>query len=159
MSAAFLRGGVAASFVQALANVPFDMCSDAAIHIALWHPGVKQAAPLRRQNRQGVDRNQQKSTIIARKSPKSRQEIDKSHQLSTEVKHSFNRNRSAVQGMPGDHRRKTHVLEHKGLWRRCAMLLQASSYFSEGRMWRLLLQMWHKCATADSSTLLGSSTV
>jgi len=39
----------------------------------------------------------------------------------------------------------------------CAMLrvfLQASSSLSEGGMWRLLADKWHKCATASSSTFL-----
>jgi len=86
-------------------NVPFDMCSDAAIHIALWHFGVKQETPLRRQKSTRVDRNQQKSTKVAQKSTK----VGRNRQKSSVVnrsQHSFNRNRSAVQGMQADHRRK-----------------------------------------------------
>src|SRR5882724_1661330 len=127
------------------------MCSDAAIHIALWHPGVKQAAPLRRQKSTGVDRNQQKSTISPENHPKSA-EIDKSHQLSTEVS-----TLSTGIGAPCKECRgssaKTHVLEHKGLWRRCACFSRQVLISQREGMWRLLLQMWHKCATADSSTL------
>ena len=81
------------------------MRSDAAIHIAPWHRDVKQEAPLRRQKSPRVDRNQQKSTNIARKSTK----VGRNRQKSSVVnrsQHFFNGNRSAVQGMLGDHRRK-----------------------------------------------------
>jgi hypothetical protein len=81
------------------------MYSDAAIHIALSYPSVKQAAPQRRQKSARVDRNQQKSATVAQKSTK----VGKHRQKSSVVnrsQHSFNRNRSAVQGMLGDHRRK-----------------------------------------------------
>ena len=94
-------------------NVPFDVCSDAAIHIALWHRGVKQEAPLRRQKSTRVDRTQQKSTRVARKSTK----VGRNRQKSSVVnrsQHSFNRNRSAVQGMLGDHRRKHTYWNIKG---------------------------------------------
>jgi len=89
------------------------MHSDAAIHIALWHRGVKQEAPLRRQKSTRVDRTQQKSTRVARKSTK----VGRNRQKSSVVnrsQHSFNRNRSAVQGMPGDHRRKHTYWNIKG---------------------------------------------
>ncbi len=64
-----------------------------------------------------------------------------------------------MQEMLGDHRRKHHVLEHKGLWRRCARFYRQVLTFQREGMWRLLLKKWHKCATADSSAFLGSSTV
>jgi hypothetical protein len=89
------------------------MRSDATIHIALWNCGVKQKAPLRRQKSTRVDRNQQKSTNIARKSST----VGRNRQKSSVVnrsQHSFNRNRSAVQGMPGDHRRKYTYWNIKG---------------------------------------------
>src|SRR5258708_33309209 len=98
-----------------------------------------------------VDRNQQKSTNIARKSTK----VGRNRQKSSVVnrsQHFFNGNRSAVQGMLGNHRRKTHVLEHKGLWRRCSYFYRQVLIFQKEEMWRLLHQMWHKCAIADSST-------
>ena len=89
------------------------MYSHAAIHIALWHPGVKQEAPVRRQKSTIVDRNQQKSTNIAQKSTK----VGRDRQESSVVnrsQHSFNGNRSAVQGMLGDHRRKHTYWNIKG---------------------------------------------
>src|SRR6266849_4269772 len=110
------------------------MRSDAAIHIALWHPGVKQKAPLRRQKSTRVDRNQQKSTNIARKSTK----VGRNRQKSSVVnrsQHSFNGNRSAVHGMLGDHRRKHTVLEHKGLWRRCACFYRQVLILQREGMW------------------------
>ena len=94
-------------------TVPIDMRSDAAIHIALWHCGVKQKAPRRWQKSPRVDRNQQKSTNIARKSTK----VGRNRQESSVVnrsQHSFNGNRSAVQGMLGDHRRKHTYWNIKG---------------------------------------------
>src|SRR5229473_2157399 len=89
------------------------MRSDATIHIALWHCGVKQEAPLRRQKSTRVDRTQQKSTNISRKSAK----VGRNRQKSSVVnrsQHSFNRNRSAMQGMLGDHRRKHTYWKIKG---------------------------------------------
>src|SRR5713101_5520420 len=71
----------------------------------------------------------------------------------------FNSSRSSVHGMQADYQRPTHVLEHKGLWRRCACFYRQVLIFQREGMWRLLLQMWHKCATASSSTFLDSSTV
>src|SRR5713226_9848020 len=134
------------------------MRSDAAIHIALWHCGVKQKAPRRRQKSTRVDRNQQNSTNIARKSTK----VGGNRQKSSVVnrsQHFFNGNRSAVQGNARGSSAKTHVLEHKGLWRRCAYFYRQVLIFQKEGMWRLLHQMWHKCAIADSSTFLDSSTV
>ena len=49
--------------------------------------------------------------------------------------------------MQEDYRRPTHVLEHKGLWRRCARFYRQVLIFQTEGMWRLLLQMWHKCGT------------
>ena len=89
------------------------MCSDAAIHIALWHRAVKQEPTLRRQKSPRVDRNQQKSINIARKSTK----VGRNHQKSSVVnrsQHSFNTNRSAVQIMQADHRRKHTYWNIKG---------------------------------------------
>src|SRR6267143_1955471 len=93
-----------------------------------------------------------------RKSPK----VDNSRQNSTGNRQKstfFNSSRSSVHGMQADYQRPTHVLEHKGLWRRCACFYRQVLIFQREGMWRLLLQMWHKCATADSSTFLDSSTV
>jgi hypothetical protein len=89
------------------------MCSDAAIHIALWHCGVKQEAPLRRQKSTRANRNQQKSTNIARKSTK----VGRNRQKSSVVnrsQHSFIGNRSAVQRMQADHRREHTYWNIKG---------------------------------------------
>ena len=97
--------------------MPFDICSDAAIHIALRHHGVKQ------ERLRCVGRNRQESAEINRSrqiSPENRPksaEIDKSHQLSTEVN-----TLSTGIGAPcsdcsriiGENTRiaRTHVLEH-----------------------------------------------
>jgi hypothetical protein len=89
------------------------MRSDAAIHIALWHPGVKQETPLRRQKSTRVDRNRWKSTNIARKSTKVGRNLQKSSVVNRS-QHSFNGNRSAVQGMLGDHQRKHTYWNIKG---------------------------------------------
>src|SRR6266436_3470119 len=53
-----------------------------------------------------IDKSRQKSTEVAKKRPKSA-EINKSQ-------HSFNRNRSTVQGMQADHRRKHTYWNIKG---------------------------------------------
>lgn len=45
---------------------------------------------------------------------------------------------------------RTHVLEHKGLWRRCACFYRQVLLFQKEGMWRLLRDTWHKCATACS---------
>src|SRR5229473_1745886 len=60
--------------------------------------------------------------------------------------------------MQADYRRPTQVLEHKGLWRRCACFYRQVLIFQQEGMWRLLLSMWHKCATAFCSTFLNTST-
>ena len=89
------------------------MCFDAAIHIALWHCAVKQEPPFCRQKATRVDRNQRKSTKVARKSTK----VGRNYQKSSVVnrsQHSFNTNRSAVQRMQADHRRKHMYWNIKG---------------------------------------------
>ena len=50
--------------------------------------------------------------------------------------------------MQAGHRQKTQVLEHKGLWRRVAYFYRQVLICQRGGMWRLLLEMCHKCATA-----------
>jgi hypothetical protein len=64
-----------------------------------------------------------------------------------------------VHGMQADYQGRTHVLEHKGLWRRCACFYRQVLLFQKEGMWRLLLVMWHKCATARFSTFLDSARV
>ena len=64
-----------------------------------------------------------------------------------------------MHGIQADYQRPTHVLEHKGLWRRCACFYRQVLIFQKEEMWRLLLDMWHKCATACSSTFPDTSTV
>jgi hypothetical protein len=59
-----------------------------------------------------------------------------------------------VHEMQTGHRRKTQVLEHKGLWRRCACFYRQVLIFQNEGMWRLLQAMWHKSATAFWSTFL-----
>ena len=49
--------------------------------------------------------------------------------------------------MQADHQGKTQVLEHKGLWRRCVVFLQAKFLFLDGRDVATFVRMWHKCAT------------
>src|SRR6266851_3306078 len=109
-----------------------------------------------------IDKSRQKSTEVRQISPEQSTKVGRNRQKSSVVnrsQHSFNGNRSAVQGMLGDHRRKHTYWEHKGLWRRCACFYRQVLIFQREAMWRLLLQMWHKCATAGSSTFLDSSTV
>jgi hypothetical protein len=50
-----------------------------------------------------------------------------------------------------DYQRATQVLEHKGLWRRCACFYGQLPIFQREGMWPLLTAMWHKCATPVSS--------
>ena len=64
-----------------------------------------------------------------------------------------------MHGMEADYQGRTHVLEHKGLWRRCACFYRQVLLFQKEGMWRLLPETWHKCATASSSTFLDTSTV
>jgi hypothetical protein len=118
------------------------MCSDAAIHIALWRFGVKQGAPLRRQKSPRVARNQQKSPNIARKSTK----VGRNRQKSSVVnrsQRSFNGNRSAVQGMLGDHRRKHTYWNIKGCGDAARVFTGKFLFFrSKG-----CGDFWLKCAT------------
>src|SRR5712664_1290932 len=81
-------------------------------------------------------------------------EVGKSRRKST----LFNKSRSSVHGMQADYQGRTHVLEHKGLWRRCACFYSQVLLFQKEGMWRLLPETWHKCATAFSSTFLDTST-
>ncbi len=59
-----------------------------------------------------------------------------------------------MHAMQADYWGPTHVLEHKGLWRRCACFYRQALIFQNEGMWRLLLAMWHKSATAICSMFL-----
>src|SRR5207253_1534560 len=85
-----------------------------------------------------VNRNQQKSSEVS-KSQRGSTLLSKSRQKST----FFNSGRNSVHGIQADYQRPTHVLEHKGLWRRCACFYRQALIFQREGMWRLLLHMWH----------------
>src|SRR6266849_2426943 len=108
-----------------------------------------------------IDKGRQKSTEVDKCRPK----INQSRQKSTKViscqqkSTLFQQEEERRARNAGGSSAKTHVLEHKGLWRRVACFYRQVLIFQKEGMWRLLLQMWHKCATADSSTFLDSSPV
>src|SRR6266446_10355031 len=96
-----------------------------------------------------VNRNQQKSA-----------EVDKSQHESTLLVTSrqkstlFNSGKGSVHEMQANYQGPTHVLEHKGLWRRSACFYRQVLIFQKEGMWRLLVAMWHKSATAIWSMFL-----
>src|SRR5467141_426862 len=101
-----------------------------------------------------MNKSRQKSTNL-NPSQHFSSKVDTSRQKST----LFNSGKGSVHEMQANYQGPTHVLEHKGLWLRCACFYRQVLIFQREGMWRLLLHMWHKCATADSSTFLDSSTV
>jgi hypothetical protein len=107
-----------------------------------------------------IDKSRQKSTEVG----KYRQQINQSRQKSTKViscqqkSALFQRESERRAGNARGSSAKTHVLEHKGLWRRCACFYRQVLLFQKEGMWRLLPEPWHKCATASSSTFLDTPT-
>ena len=62
----------------------------------------------------------------------------------------FRASRSSVHEKQAGFRRKIRVLEHKGLWRRYAVFFRQLLILQREPLWRLLLKMWHKCATSEN---------
>src|SRR5712692_1411055 len=134
------------------------MRPDAAIHIVLWHCDVKQKAPLRRQKSTRVDRNQQKSAKVAQKSTK----VGRNRQKSSVVnrsQHSFNGNRSAVQGMLGDHRRKHTYWNIKGCGDAARVFTGKFLFFRRKGCGGFCSKCGTNVPPKISSTFLDSSTV
>src|SRR5260370_3299804 len=96
-----------------------------------------------------IDKSRQESTELDKYRPK----INQSRQKSTKVNSCqqksalFQREQERRAGNTRGSSAKTHVLEHKGLWRRCARFYRQVLIFQREGMWWLVVQIWHKYCT------------